>query len=68
MATRQEKDTRFICFWVGFVVGFFVLCGISALSSRQDASTYLNNKKYVIDTTMIVHHQDTTYKYQFIKK
>jgi len=68
MPTKQEKDMRFICFWVGFVVGFFVVLGISAMSSRQDASTYLNNEKYVIDTTMIVHHQDTTYKYQFIKK
>lgn len=68
MATKQEKDARIVCFFGGILVGMFIVALIAVMNSSKDASTYLNNPKYCIDTTMMVHHQDTTYKYQFIKK
>ena len=61
---------RDVLFWlIGFVIGVITLDILIFVFPETTcvADKLLNSGKYTIDTTMIVHHNDTSYTYKYIE-
>lgn len=64
----KTSDAIGLGIFIGGVIGMLFVGIIGNANARQDASTFLNNDKYRIDTIQTIRNNDTTFRYEFVKK